>query len=169
MRSRLFVMITATLVWLVDLTAKQWALTNLSGGQRISVIGDFLTLRLTANPGAAFSMGTNVTWIFTGLAAAVVLGIFITSSRVTSNAWLLGLGGLAGGAAGNLTDRLARPPSVGLGHVVDFIAASNFPVFNVADIFIFCSVVLMFVASTLNVPLSAAPPRSRRRSGDTHG
>lgn len=159
----------AVLVWLIDFTSKQWALTNLADGHRVRVIGDFLTLRLTANAGAAFSMGTNVTWLFTGLAAVVIVAILITSARVTSSAWLLGLGGLAGGAAGNLTDRLSRPPSVGLGHVVDFIAASNFPVFNVADSFIFCSVVLMFVASTLNVPLSAAPPKTRRRTGDTHG
>lgn len=167
MRSRLFVMMVAALVWLLDLSAKQWALTNLAGGRTVGLVGDFLVLRLTANPGAAFSMGTNVTWLFTALAGVVIVVIVITSARVTSNAWLLGLGGLAGGAAGNLTDRLARPPSVGLGHVVDFIAAPNFPVFNVADIFITCSVVLMFIASTLNIPLSAAPPKSRR--GGTHG
>ena len=169
MRSRLFVMMVAALVWLLDLTSKQWALANLADGHRVRLIGDFLVLRLTSNPGAAFSMGTEVTWVFTALAAVVIVIILITSARVTSNAWLLGLGGLAGGAAGNLTDRLARPPSVGFGHVVDFIAAPNFPVFNVADSFIFCSVVLMFVASTLNIPLSVAPPQSRPHTGGDRG
>ena len=54
--------------------------------------------------------------------------------RTRSLPWALTLGLLLGGATGNLVDRYLRPPSVGLGHVVDFIALPNFPVFNVADI-----------------------------------
>jgi signal peptidase II len=41
------------------------------------------------------------------------------------------------GVVGNLIDRLIREPSFGNGHVVDFIQIPfNFPVFNLADIFI---------------------------------
>lgn len=156
----------AALIWLVDVVAKQWALTNLADGHRISLIGDFLTLRLTANPGAAFSIGTDYTWVFTLLAVVVVSTIFITSARVTSAAWLLGLGGLAGGALGNLTDRLLQPPRIGFGHVVDFIATPNFPVFNLADAAIVGSVALMFVASAMSIPMSAAPPHHQHSEGE---
>jgi len=155
----------AVLIWLVDVVSKQWALTNLADGHRVRLIGDFLALRLTANPGAAFSIGTDHTWVFTLLAAIVICAIFITSVRVNSAAWLLGLGGLAGGAMGNLTDRLVQPPKFGYGHVIDFIATPNFPVFNLADTAIVCSVVLMFIASAINIPLSVAPVSRRKQQG----
>jgi len=155
----------AILVWLVDLVSKQWALRNLADGHPVRIIGDFLTLRLTANPGAAFSMGTDHTWVFTILATAVIGFILVTSARVTSPIWLLGLGGLAGGAAGNLTDRLVQPPSLGLGRVIDFIATPNFPVFNLADTAIVCSVALMFIASTLSIPLSAPKVAKHKPTG----
>ena len=157
MRSRLVVMSFAVLIWLVDVVSKQWALRNLADGHRVRLIGDFLTLRLTANPGAAFSIGTDYTWVFTLLAAVVICTIVVTSARVSSAAWLLGFGGLAGGAMGNLTDRLVQPPKLGFGHVVDFIATPNFPVFNLADAAIVGSVALMFVASAMSIPMSSSP------------
>lgn len=153
MRPRFVVLSLATLVWLVDVVSKQWALTNLADGHVIHLVGSSF-LRLTANPGAAFSMGTDHTWVFTLLAIVVLIGILMASARVTSAAWTLGLGGLAGGAAGNLTDRLVQPPSLGFGHVVDFIMVGSFPVFNLADTAIVCSVALMFIASALNIPMS---------------
>lgn len=147
-------MSVAAVVWLVDVLTKQWALANLGHGEIVHVVRDLLRLELTANSGAAFSMGTGVTWLFTGLAAAVSVFIALRSGRVTATIWRVGLGGLLGGALGNLTDRLTRPPSFGLGHVVDFIALPNFPVFNVADSAIVCSVALMFIASWRGVAMS---------------
>lgn len=165
MRSRLVVMSFAILIWLVDVVSKQWALQNLADGYRIRVIGDFLTLSLTANPGAAFSIGTDHTWVFTVLAAVVIFVIFVTSARVSSAAWLLGLGGLAGGAMGNLTDRLVQPPKLGFGHVIDFIATPNFPVFNLADTAIVCSVALMFIASAMSIPMTSSPAQHHEIKG----
>lgn len=153
MRPRLLVLVIAFGVWLLDTLSKQWALQALAGGERVRVLGEFLQLRLTANPGAAFSMGTGVTWLFTLLAAAVVVGIVVRAGAVTHPMWQVGLGGLAGGAAGNLTDRLTQPPSPGLGHVVDFIALPNFPVFNLADCAIVGSVALLFLASARDLPM----------------
>jgi signal peptidase II len=54
-------------------------------------------------------------------------------------------GGLLGGVAGNLIDRLTREPGVGIGQVVDFISIPfRFPIFNVADSFI-CVVAVTIV------------------------
>ena len=139
-------------VWLLDYVSKQWALTTLADGHSLHLVGNLLWLQLTWNPGAAFSMGTGSTWVFTVLASLVIVGILVRAARVTTGIWLAGLGGLLGGAAGNLTDRLIRPPSVGLGHVVDFIATPHFPVFNLADSAIVVSVALMFMASVLGFP-----------------
>jgi signal peptidase II len=60
-----------------------------------------------------------------------------------SIAWAIGLGGLLGGLLGNLIDRLTRYPSPGQGYVVDWIQLPNFPVFNVADMSITFSAILM--------------------------
>lgn len=154
MRSRLFVITLALSVWVVDALSKQYALHALADGQPVQVVGNLLQLQLTANSGAAFSMGTGVTWVFTVLAVLVVIGIIVVAPRATSRDWLVGLGGLMGGAAGNLTDRLTRPPSFGLGHVVDFIATPHFPVFNLADSAIVCSVAFMFILSLRGIPFT---------------
>lgn len=153
MRSpRIRVLAIACVVWLLDFSSKRWALSALADGQQIDLIGSFLRLRLTRNSGAAFSLGTGVTWLFTLIAIAVIIAILIAAARVRHWTWMVGFGGLAGGALGNLTDRLTQPPAFGLGHVVDFIAAPNFPVFNLADSAIVGSVALMVLASWRGIP-----------------
>ena len=117
----------------VDLASKQWALHALADGD-IAVLGDWLTLHLTFNPGAAFSTGTEFTIVFTCLAIVAVGVVLWLSRRLGSVAWACGLGFLLGGVAGNLTDRLARDPGPMRGHVVDFLMVPHWPVFNVADI-----------------------------------
>lgn len=153
MRSRSIVLATAFVVCLLDQLSKRWALDALASGRRIDIVGTWVQLRLTANSGAAFSMGTGVTWVFTALAAIVVIALIWSAARVTDTGWRTGMGGLAGGAAGNLIDRLTQPPSFGQGHVVDFIAFPHFPVFNVADMAIVGSVALLFLCSAKGVPL----------------
>ena len=108
----------------------------------IDVFPPLLRWYFIRNSGAAFSMGESVTWIFTIIQAAVLVYVAVFLVRkIGSLPWALALGGLMGGVAGNLTDRLFRPPSFGHGHVVDFIALPNFAIFNVADMFIVCSMI----------------------------
>ena len=122
-----------------DQFTKHLAITNLPPEQPVPVLGDFLIFYLVRNPGAAFSLGEEVTWIFT-IALAVVAGIIVwlAATRVRSMLWAVALGLLLGGVLGNLTDRVFREPGFPVGHVVDFI---NTPwvmpaIYNVADIFI---------------------------------
>lgn len=142
-------------VWLLDLLTKQWALTALADQRPRRVFGEFLQLWLTSNPGAAFSLGTGATWIFTAFAAGIAGVLVYKANTLRHLGWIAGFGGLLGGALGNLTDRLLREPGFPQGHVVDFIALPNFPVFNVADSFITCSVLLMFWLSFRGVPWDA--------------
>lgn len=126
----------AVLVILVDQGTKFWAESALTVGKSVPIIGDLLRFQLIYNPGAAFSIGTGFTWVFTIVAAVVVVLIAIFAWRVTSRAWAILLGLLLGGAATHFGDRMFRAPSLGQGHVVDFIGYGNLFIGNVADIVI---------------------------------
>ncbi len=128
-----------------DLVTKAWALTHLEEGVPRPFVGNFIRLQLIHNPGAAFSLGAGTTWIFTILAAAVIGVIIWYSRRVTSPVLAVALGLLAGGAAGNLWDRLTRPPGFAQGHVVDFINYNDWFIGNVADIWIVAAAILLIV------------------------
>ena len=141
---------------ILDHLAKQWAidtlLTRLQNGEGpIQVIGTWVQLTYTENTGAAFSMGTGYTWIFSIIAIVVAIVILRTARKLGSVGWAIALGGLLGGLLGNLIDRLTREPGFGRGYVVDFIQFPNFPVFNIADSFITCSAVLMVVLTLFGV------------------
>ncbi|MFC7582653.1 signal peptidase II [Nonomuraea antimicrobica] len=112
--------------------------------------------RLLYNPGAAFSIGTGATWVFTLVAAAAVAGILYTARRLASTGWALALGALLGGAVSHLGDRLFREPGFARGHVVDFIDYGPF-VGNVADIALTCGCVALVLLSLRGVPLAKEP------------
>lgn len=143
---------SATLWWTLALAAgwvaldqvtKYWAVRTLSGEPPVRVVGDWFQFRLVYNSGAAFSLGTGSTWVFTLLASVVVVVLLWYAPRVTHRGYAVALGLLIGGAGGNLVDRLLREPGFGRGEVVDFLALPNFPVFNVADIGITSAAVLI--------------------------
>ncbi|AWA42814.1 signal peptidase II [Trueperella pyogenes] len=127
----------------LDQATKQWALGALED-RRVSLIGDFLSLRLTFNSGAAFSLGASMTWVITLVAVVVSVGLpflIVRSQRVP--AIVLGL--IWGGAVGNLLDRLFREPGFPQGHVVDMIDYNGWFIGNVADIALVGGVVALLV------------------------
>lgn len=135
----------AAVAYAVDLTTKQLALAHLEGRDDVSVIGDVLTLRLAFNPGAAFSFGTDFTWVFTTLSIVAAIVVLVVSRRLGSKVWALGLGLLLAGVTGNLTDRIFREPEPFHGHVVDMIRLPNWPIFNVADMCINVAAVIIVI------------------------
>ncbi len=142
----------ALAVIVVDQATKFWAEAQLGDGQRIPVIGDFITFVLVYNPGAAFSIGSGYTWIFTIITGIAVVVLAWYAWGLQSRAWVWPIGLLLGGATTHFGDRLFRQPEFANGHVVDFIAYSNWFVGNVADIVLFFGVVLMLVLSFTGVP-----------------
>ena len=135
-------------VVVLDQLTKAWAYSTLrprmlNGEGSIEVLGSLLKFTYTQNTGAAFSIGTGATWIFSLIAVGVAIFIIRSAKDLGSIAWAVGLGGLLGGLLGNLIDRLTRYPSPGQGYVVDWIQLPNFPVFNVADMSITFSAILM--------------------------
>jgi signal peptidase II len=146
----------ALVVLAVDQLTKAWAVSALAGGRSVTVIGRALELHLVRNPGAAFSMGESFTVVFTVLSAVVVVAVAVVARRVRSTVWAVVLGLLGAGAAGNLTDRLFRPPGPGRGHVVDFIDYAGHFVGNVADIAIVLATLAMIVTVLRGVSLDGA-------------
>ncbi|TQS24683.1 signal peptidase II [Microbispora sp. KK1-11] len=153
--------VLAALVLLVDQASKFWATSALSDGESITVIPRLLRLRLLLNPGAAFSTGTGVTWVFTLVTAAAVAGILYVGRRLRSTAWTFVLGALLGGATSHLLDRLFRPPAFAQGHVVDFIDYGGLFVGNVADIALVGGCAFLLLLSLRDVPLGGVPDKGR--------
>ncbi len=119
----------------------------------IELIGPVLRLNVVRNPGAAFSLGAGFTIVFSLI--ALVVGIVIVRSARTlgSLGWAIALGGLLGGATGNLLDRIFRAPGFLRGHVVDFLEFPNWPVWNVADASIVISAIIMVILSLRGIGL----------------
>ncbi|MCR8671185.1 signal peptidase II [Agrococcus sp. HG114] len=144
----------AALVWLGDFLTKEWVIASMAEGERREVLGELLQWHFVRNPGAAFSLAAGSTWIFTILAAGVVVFIATQTRRIRSPLWAAAFGALLGGTLGNLTDRLTREPGFFVGHVVDFIQVWGFPaIFNIADIFIVSSMCLIVLLVLLNIGL----------------
>lgn len=130
-------------VFVADFVSKQVALARLGEGRRVPLVGDLLSFYLVFNPGAAFSLATGMTWIFTLVAVGVVVVVVRVARRLGSRTWAVALGLLLGGALGNLLDRLVREPGFARGHVIDFIDYGGLFVGNVADIAIVTAAVLI--------------------------
>lgn len=148
----LMVLLCAT-VYAADQLTKYIVETTMTLGEKITVIEGLLWWRYYLNPGAAFSMGENHTWVFTiimVLATGVTLYFLI---RAKSQVWVMALAVLLGGILGNLTDRLFRAPGFGVGHVVDFISLPNFAIFNIADSAICLSMAAIVLMTFLGVRL----------------
>lgn len=128
----------AALTLALDIVTKVIVVATLSDRPPVRLLGGLLTLRLTRNSGAAFSIGTGLTVVFALVAIGVVAYILHTARRLRSLPWAVTLGLLLGGACGNLVDRLLRAPAPLRGHVVDWIQLPHWPVFNLADTAICC-------------------------------
>jgi signal peptidase II len=134
----------AAAVVTLDQATKAWAVAALSDGP-IRLIGDVLALRLTRNPGGAFSVFTGFTPLLALLAAALVVVIVRTTRRTADAVMAYTLALVLGGAVGNLVDRLVRPPGFLRGHVIDFIDLSFWPTFNLADSAITIGVIVVLI------------------------
>jgi signal peptidase II len=129
-----------------DQGTKAWALT-LPAGQRQPVIDGVWDWELAHNPGVAFSSLQRIphgALLLSLLAVAMLVGIVVVAVRTRPEQRLMriGLALIAGGALGNLVDRLRH------GAVTDFIrwraGDHMWPIFNVADALLLIGVALVF-------------------------
>jgi signal peptidase II len=148
----------AVTVLAADIISKAIVVATLSTRPPVRLLGGLLTLRVDRNPGAAFSIGTSMTIVFSAIALGVIVFILRTSRRIRSRAWALTLGLLLGGATGNLTDRLLRSPGPLRGYVVDWIQLPHWPVFNVADSSIVCGGILAVLLAARGLQIDGTVP-----------
>lgn len=145
--SRIVSCILWILLWgiliLLDLGTKAAAVQALQGKPPIVLMDGVLELLYIQNTGAAFSLLENAQWLFILIAVLAILFITLFLIRIPQKRHFLPLQILltliSAGAVGNLIDRIR------LGYVRDFIYFSliDFPVFNVADIYVTVSTVLL--------------------------
>ena len=139
--------VTAVLAVLLDQVVKHLSTEHLTEGHPVRVLGGLIYLSLLRNGGAAFSLGSDYTWVFPVITLAVIGWIGWMTRKLRSVPWAISLGLVLGGALGNLADRLFRAPGPFEGHVVDMISlfapyGQGFAVFNIADSCLSVGVVL---------------------------
>jgi signal peptidase II len=126
-----------------------------------AVVGPFLDLVLTCNPGVSFGLfnraGVN-SLIFSLAALAIILVLVVWLGRVRATFLAAAIGLIIGGAIGNVVDRLRY------GAVIDFLdfhlASWHWPAFNLADSAICLGVAAMLLDGLLS--RHAAPPAKGR-------
>jgi signal peptidase II len=154
----------ALVIYVADQVTKMLVVAHLVEGQPVQVLGDFLVFHFVRNPGAAFSLASGSTWIFSILAAVVTAAIIFFARKITSPAWAVVFGLLLGGTVGNLTDRLTREPSFGEGHVIDFISTPWMlpAIYNIADIAIVSSMILFVLLTILGINIDGTRNRKEK-------
>ncbi len=135
--------VMAAVVVVLDQLTKAAMRSFLAGGEPVTLIPGVLDLSLTYNTGAAFSMGEGAGPVYVLFAAAIlVAGIWFAAREEDAPVSLVAIFGcVAGGGVGNAIDRVV------FGRVTDFFLPTfiDFAVFNVADIFITCGVIVGFL------------------------
>ena len=129
-------------------------------GTAVEVVDGFWDWRLSFNPGSAFGLfhGQNGARVFLSVIGVLAVGAMfwmVKRGRDHQRALMWALGLVAGGAVGNLIDRMY------FGVVTDFVLwryqSHEWPVFNVADVALVIGVVLMFF-DIGKEPRTAPPP-----------
>src|SRR5258708_35779010 len=111
---------------------------------------------LACNTGASFWIGAGHSLVITLTAAAVLAVALALLTRARSRAVALSLAAVAGGAAGNLADRMFRGQGLGQGAVVDWIHVAGYPAtYNPAD-----AAIRLGAACTVIPVLPPSPPRT---------
>ncbi len=136
----------AAAVLVIVLTAvdqlTKWRAFRMLPGKPMVLVPGVLELRYLENHGAAFGILQNRQWLFIAATVLFLAGMFVFFLKVKAHPRLrMLLAVLAGGACGNLIDRIR------FGFVRDFIYFKpiDFPVFNAADIFVTVSAALIIL------------------------
>jgi signal peptidase II len=164
--------VVLVLTAVADQVSKWWVLQSLPKDSRgfglpVTVIDGLWDWRLSYNTGSAFGMfhGTGGARVFLSLVGVAALGAMawmVHKAKDDQRRLLLGLGLVAGGAIGNLVDRVL------VGKVTDFVVwkfhGHEWPTFNVADVAL-CIGVGLLMLDLGKKPADAAAPADGPRKG----
>lgn len=133
----------AALVIALDQFTKHLVRASMQPGDRIPVIGDWMSIYYVQNTGTAFSMFSGNQFVTVFLTSALIIfciGFIIKEARDGKMLVPLLFTFVAAGGISNMIDRLT------LGFVTDMISCGSFAVFNVADIGVTCGCILAMIA-----------------------
>lgn len=145
----LLTLIPIAVVLTLDIITKAWVMRTFDLYEQTPVLGDFFRFTYTHNRGAAFGLDIGEhSRIFFLVLSLVALGVLAAIYRATPS-WdrlrIFALSLVAGGALGNIWDRIRLERGV-----VDFldfgIGAHRFPVFNVADTAVTIGAALLLIS-----------------------
>ena len=141
-------MIILTIVFLVlDLVSKLVVSNLMVVNDSILVIKNFFYITFVKNTGAAWSIfsGETLGLIIVSLIIISFIIYYISKNKPSTKIEKIGYGMILGGSFGNLLDRIIY------GYVVDFldfyIFGYDYPIFNLADSFIFVGVVILVICT----------------------
>ena len=134
-QERMFAVMAGAWVIIIDQYVKRAVVQSLELGETAELLPGLFRLERVHNYGAAWSSFSGARWLLVGVTAAGLALLFYLVTTIVRHplgVWSLWL--VIGGGIGNLIDRVRN------GYVVDMIATEfvNFPVFNIADIFVTC-------------------------------
>ena len=141
----IYVIVLATVLIGLDQFTKNLAINHLMNKDDIILIPNVLQLHYLENTGAAFSMLEGKQVLFAIMTPILLVALFYLLLRIPKHTKFIPLDYvivfLIAGAIGNYIDRITN------NYVVDFIYFSliNFPVFNVADIYVTVAVIVLFL------------------------
>ena len=128
-----------------DQFTKILAVEHLRDGGSVTVIPRILSLYYLENKGAAFGIFQNGTVFFAAVTIALLGFLLYCYARIPEKTRYIPMRiiamAIAAGAIGNLIDRIVH------GYVVDFFQFTfiRFPIFNVADIYVTVSAIILFI------------------------
>ena len=149
-RNGLCLALTVALLAAVADQASKWViLEHVMNPPRLIEVTPFFNLTLGFNRGVSFGLLSSDEalgrWMLIGLALVIVVGLIIWAWRAGSRIEAASIGGIIGGAIGNVIDRVRQ------GAVTDFLdfhaLGWHWPAFNLADTAIFCSVAALLLHS----------------------
>lgn len=145
----------------LDQATKIIVRNNISLGERIPVIGDWMNFTYIRNEGTAFSMFSGnhlVTVVLTSLLLIFCIVMIVYEIRSNEKVLAICMTCVFGGGISNLYDRLH------FGYVTDMISCGNFAIFNVADIFVTCGCILAILYILLDFRRSSS--KGKEQSND---
>ena|GEM_PF-3015981 len=140
--------VIAAVIIILDQVIKNIVVKNMTPGDSIPIIPDFLSITYRQNTGIAFSLFENApTIIFVILSILIIIGLFLfLKPYLTYLPATVFFALITGGALGNMIDRVRRfDEYLEKNFVVDYINFHFFPTFNLADICICIGIFLLVI------------------------
>ncbi len=141
------IIILVVMTMLIDIISKILVSRYLSVGESIRVIDKFLYLTHVRNTGAAWSIFDKAGYVVLIISALIIIGLimYVIKHKPSNRFEEFGYAFILGGALGNFLNRLCY------GYVTDFISVKifnyDYPIFNVADIFIVLGVIIFAIGT----------------------